>query len=257
MFNQNYFETNENMSDLLKLLLTPCYKDVSLIGQFYINSVENDDFFSQANLMLLRDFFIYPNSDIFTTIDDLTLSYKALQTLSKSSFNHPVSLTTFSNLPSSYLSVFNNFRADFEDFNFVNTESILQNFSNTSVNDYNTLLSTQLSNLLMVRNNVKNSVITYNALRKVFKARFDEGRSNTSLHFFSQLALPQPFISYPNINYSQLLSKDVGTFYGNILYKNITPKILNTTFANSTSQNFYFYDLPFLLSEGSDSQKFM
>ena len=39
--------------------------------------------------------------------------------------------------------------------------------------------------------------------------------------------------------------------------KNINFKIFNTDYKSHINQNYYFYDLPFLLSEGSDPQKFM
>jgi hypothetical protein len=225
MFNQNYFTDNDSISNVSRLLLTPCYKDVSITGQFYTNSIENDDFFSPANLTLLKDFYNYPNSDLFSTVDDLTLTYKTTQALLKTSFTNPATLNTFFNTPSSYLSVFNNFRADFEDFSFNFTDSTAQHFANFSVNDASMLKNLQLSNLLMLRNNVKNSIVTYNALKKVFRARFDESRSHTSLHLFAQSALPQPFINDGFVNYSQLLTKDSSPFYRNVFYKNANHKI--------------------------------
>lgn len=257
LFNQNYFEDNDNISAATKLLLTPSYKDVSVLGQFYTNSIESDDFFSQSNLTLLKDFFIYSSNDMFSGVEDLSTTYKTLQTGFKSSLNTPISLNTFANLPTSYLSVFNNFRADFEDFSFVKTDQESNYFTNSSVSDTNVVRNLQLSNLLMLRNSVKNSIVTFNALRKVFRARFDEGRSHTSLQTFAQSALPQPFINDRSINYSQFLSKDSNSFYQSALYKNTNYKVWNTSFINHLTQNFYFYDLPFLLSEGSDSQKFM
>jgi len=102
---------------------------------------------------------------------------------------------------------------------------MINQFSNVSFNDVSLLKNLQISSLLMLRNNVKNSIVTFNALKKVFRARFDEGRSHTSLHLFAQLALPQPFINDKTINYSSLLSKDNTTFYQNNLYKNLNYKI--------------------------------
>ena len=59
-------------------------------------------------------------------------------------------LNTFYNLPSSYLSVFNNFRADFEDFTLHVTDSNLQHFTNVSLNDTNRLKNLHLSWVLFI-----------------------------------------------------------------------------------------------------------
>jgi len=117
------------------------------------------------------------------------------------------------------------FRSDFEDFNLINSEDLINDF--TSVDDYgvSNLKNTQLSNLLVLRSSVKNSVVTFNALRKVFRSRFDEGRSHTSLQLFAQSYLPQPFINDKSVNYNQLLSKDVNSYYQNVFYKNNPFKI--------------------------------
>jgi len=139
---------NESIANTTRLLLTPCYKDVSVAGQFYVNSIENDDFFSQSNLTLLKDFYSFPNNDLFVNVEDLALTYKTMQTLMQTSFTNTAALNTFYNLPSSYLSVFNNFRADFEDFTLHVTDSNLQHFTNVSLNDTNRLKNLHLSNLL-------------------------------------------------------------------------------------------------------------
>jgi hypothetical protein len=96
---------------------------------------------------------------------------------------------------------------------------------NTISDGTSMLKNLNLSNTLTLRSNAKNSVVTYNALKNVFRARFDEGRSHTSLGAFSQLSVAQPFISDKSINYSQLLSKDTSSFYQNFFYKNVNHKI--------------------------------
>jgi heme/copper-type cytochrome/quinol oxidase subunit 2 len=257
IFNGNFFADNTNLSNTNKLLLNPVYKDVSLIGQLYSNSLESDDFTSTSDLMLLKNFSIFPNIDLFSNFDEFVTSYKNLQTLTNSSLGAVATTPNWFNTPSSYLSVFNMFRSDFEDFNLISSEDVVNDFANNNSYEISNLKNTQLSNLLVLRSNVKNSVVTFNALRKVFRSRFDEGRSHTSLQLFAQSNLPQPFINDKSVSYNQLLSKDTNSYYQNVFYKNNPFKIWNTNFLNSMSQNYSFYDLPFLLSEGSDSQKYM
>jgi len=195
------------------------------MGQFYTNSIETDEGLSQSNLVLLKNFSIFSNNDLFSNLDELTVSYKNTQNLTTHTLNTILPVKTFFNLPASYLSVFNNFRADFEDFNFINSETTSNDFDDTVYQYNNTLKNLQISNLLVLRNSVKSSIVTFNALRKVFRARFDEGRSHTSLPLFAQMYTSQPFIKDMPINYTGLLSKDNNTFYQNMFYKNTNFKV--------------------------------
>jgi heme/copper-type cytochrome/quinol oxidase subunit 2 len=256
-FNGDFFLNNNNTTSFNKALLGPVFKDVSIVGQMYTNAIENDDFTIPSNLTLLKNFYLFPATELFSNFDEFVTSYKSIQNMTNSSFGTISLASNWFNTPSSYLSVFNSFRADFEDFNFINSDEATNDFNNTNSTSFSNLKHTQLSNLLTLRGNVKNSIVTFNALRKVFRARFDEGRSHTGLHLFAQSYLPQPFINDKNINYTQLLSKDLNSYYQNLFYKNNVFKIWNTNFTHNLSQNYSFYDLPFLLSEGSDSQKFM
>lgn len=257
IFNGNFFADNNNLPQTNKLLLKPSYKDVSIIGQLYTNSLESDDFTNTSNLVLLKNFSIFPSLDLFSNFDEFVLSYKNLQNLANNSLGVISATPNWFNTPTSYLSVFNAFRSDFEDFNLLSSDDLSSDFVSNSSDAVSNLKNTQLSNLLVLRSNVKNSVVTFNALRKVFRARFDEGRSHTSLQLFAQSYLPQPFINDKSISYNSLLSKDVNSYYQNVFYRNNHFKIWNSNFMNNLSQNYSFYDIPFLLSEGSDSQKFM
>lgn len=162
---------------------------------------------------------MFPNVDYLTNLDDSFGVYKNLHALSANSLNTVLYSYASNPNPGSYISVFNNFRADFEDAtvtnNLTNKDPIV--FQDQTLDDSN-MKNYRLSNTLSVRYGVKNSIVTFNALRKVFRTRFDEGRSNTSLHAFSQSYLPQPFINDMTIAYTQLLSKDRNPFYQNMFH---------------------------------------
>jgi len=216
---------NNNLINTNKSLLQATYKDVSVIGQLYTNSIEVDDFTTQSNLATSKNYFIFPNTDLFFNADDMTTLYKNLQQFNNLTLSNLISLSNLFYVHSSYLSTFNNFRADFEDFNFNITDSVRNIFDNNLLQPTSNFKNTQLSNPITIRSNVKNSIVNFNALRKVFRARFDEGRSHTSLQLFANSYLNQPFINDTAINYTQLLSKDTNSFYQNVLYKNTNFKI--------------------------------
>lgn len=257
-FNNNFLTGNTNFSDDDKPLFLPIHKELSLVGQFYMSSLESDDFTTPAGLTLLKNFSIFSVIDSLIITDESFNSYKNLSSLTSAASNALLCNSFSINSPISYLSVFNNFRADFDDFSFVNSSVANEGQLFTDNKQVvNNLLTTRLSNPLIIRSSVKNSIVTFNALRKVFRARFDEGRSHTGLQLFAQSYLPQPFIHDDVITYNQLLSKDKTSFFQSTSYLLNPVRNLSLEIDFNSNQNYYFYDLPFLLSEGSDSQKFM
>jgi hypothetical protein len=108
-----------------------------------------------------------------------------------------------------------------------------------------------------LRNTAKNSIVTYNAIQKVFKTRFDEGRSHAKLNDLSNFFIKQPFISAPKSDYEKILGKNKENFFQTNLYKNNFKVIFNNLYDFSTSNNFYFYDFPFLIALKSDSSKYL
>jgi len=170
--------------------------------------------------------------------------------------------SNFSN-PQSYLSVLNNFRADFDDFSFfldtnlnynntrltmdaIDTESITSSSDQTLVNP------TRLSNPLALRSTAKNSITTYGALQKVFKSRFEEGRSNTRITNFADVRSKLPFMTDKRVAYEKLLGKNKESFYNSSFFTNNTFKVFNNFSSATTSLNFYFFDFPFLVGVLSD-----
>lgn len=257
-FDQNFLSSNSGLSDTLKSLIKPNSKDVSLSGQFYFSSIEADDFIQSSGLTPLKSFYIYPITDNFVSIDDSFSSYKNLSSFVKNVSNSLLFAHPMFNTTSSYLSVFNNFRSDFEDFNLsTNWDNDQKTLFASEESDTSNLKNLRISSPLVVRSGVKNSVVTFNALRKVFRARFDEGRSHTSTQLFASSFMPQPFINDMSVSYNQLLTKDKNTSYQNVFYVSDSLKSLSSDIQWNFNQNYNFYDLPFLLSEGSDPQKFM
>jgi hypothetical protein len=104
---------------------------------------------------------------------------------------------------------------------------------------------------------VKNAMVTYNAIQKVFRSRFDEGRSNARLEDFSNSYVKHPFLTDNRIGYESILGKNKEFFLKINLY-NRAPKL---NFSNLTpmcyANNIYFIDLPFLMSMKSDPTRYL
>jgi heme/copper-type cytochrome/quinol oxidase subunit 2 len=271
----NKFNRNFNYKD--KILTKPFFKDTNSAGNFYVSSLYLDDFISPINLINTKNFSTFP---LFSILNEMDESYESLKYLSYVyNFNNKNSLNLNSNYfqPYSYLFVFDSFRSDYSGFswytdetNFSNLFAKLPNFSEylnnlncfdfsilSLNNDLNNSKLLRFNNSINLRNTVKNSIVTYNAIQKVFKTRFDESRSNAKLADFANLHGKQTFISAPRIQYEKLLGKNKESFFKINFYKNSFQKYFNNFYDSSSSLNFYFYDFPFLLAMKSDSSRYL
>jgi hypothetical protein len=94
-------------------------------------------------------------------------------------------------------------------------------------------------------------------MQKVFRARFDEGRSNANIFDYSSSYDYQPYISSPRYKYEKLLSKNKENFFNLNFYKNNVLENFNNFYDNFTSLNFYTFDFPFLLAMKSDASRYL
>jgi len=115
----------------------------------------------------------------------------------------------------------------------------------------------RLSNPLKLRSTAKNSIITYSAIQKVFKSRFDEGRSNARLQDISNSYTPYMFISAPKSSYEGMLSKNKDSFFTPTNYNQILKSYINPLYSLYNNTNTYFTNLPFLVSTQSDSSRYL
>jgi hypothetical protein len=113
------FQLNNLDNDLTSLpLTTKTLKDSSLIGSYYSNSVQMEDYVTNPYALSTQKFALMPLYAELSELDDSFNSFKGLSAL-MSKFSSPALGFTTSGLSSrSYISVFNNFRSDFEDFNW-------------------------------------------------------------------------------------------------------------------------------------------
>lgn len=115
----------------------------------------------------------------------------------------------------------------------------------------------RLTNPIKLRSTAKNSMVTYSAMQKVFRSRFDEGCSNTHMNLLSNTFTPIPFISEARVPYESLLGKNRDSFFNVNFYNQNLKDTFSDLYAISNSLNIYFSDLPFLMSRSSDPSRYL
>jgi hypothetical protein len=119
--------------------------------------------------------------------------------------------------PLSYTQVIDNFRPDYEDNSwYLNNSQEGSNYLTTNISNENEL---RVSNSMKLRSSTRSAIVTYNAIQKVFKSRFDEGRSNARLQDFSNSYVSHPFITEKKSPYEGMLAKNVDSFFNVNNYK--------------------------------------
>lgn len=162
-----------------------------------------------------------------TTLDTLEDSYENLKYMnSLYDINlQTVLLTKSSSVqPVSYTQVLDTFRSDYDELAQYSTTLNPQNgYYN---NDLHTdSIANRMSNSMRLRSSARNSIITYNAIQKVFKSRFDEGRSHARLQDFSNSLVTHPFLTESKSPYESMLGKNKESFFNINFYK---PRLLPT-----------------------------
>lgn len=156
--------------------------------------------------------------------------------------------------PVSYTTVLDYFRADFDEHVWsLNTNLMTRSgYYKTDSNKLHTL-----TNGLKLRATAKNSIVTYNAIQKVYKSRFDDARSNTNFGDFLNSYSRYPFLIEPKTAYESMLGKNKESYFNPYFY---TKELINnhSVFSDSaSSMNMVFLDIPFLLSMKSDASRYL
>jgi hypothetical protein len=124
----------------------------------------------------------------------------------------------------------------------------------TSMGIYNNF---NQSNNIKLRSTAKNSIVTYNAIQKVYKSRFDESRSNVNFKNFTNSSASIPFITEARSSYEGLLSKNKSSFFNTSLYNSFYKNNYSVFLESLNSNNFMIADIPFLVSMKSDASRYL
>ena len=266
-----FFDSNTQIqsTDKVNPLTQPTLKDLSLTGNYYTNSIYFDDLTTPSTLLLTNDYSYVPLTTNLFANDESYESWNSFRNTFAQNSNYSLNIGTSFYKPQSYLNTINAFRANFEDFNWFNTTtSPLSSVEDLFIDNTSLLLNndalnssneggTRVSNPLSLRSSARNSIVTFNALQKVFRARFEDGRANVSLNQFSELKTHQPMLTSGRVPYENMLGKTRTSFYDTTFYNYNVLDVLNTLSGYTSSLNFNFFDFPFLLAGNSDMSRYM
>lgn len=105
------------------------------------------------------------------------------------------------------------------------------------------------------RKHGKNASINYNSIQKVFRSRFDEGRSNTNVNDLSSINSSLPIFTAKKIPYESLLGKTHNSIVEIQFFTPKTSNIIVDSIFTPTSTT--FFNFPFLVSYKSDASRYM
>ena len=252
----NYFKPyNIVCNETPSQTLVPNVRDLSLSGQFYSNSYQTENLYTNSKLMYNKNFEKLTSLYDLQDTEDSYLTLKDMITfVSQNAFNLKLNDNSFLTVLTSE-SVLNSFKSTLGTFTDFNTDSVSNSITvdpSTTLKDLNIGNVSRLSNLSTLRSSVKNSITNFNAFQKVFRSRFDENRAHVSANDYGDLALNQPFINDKKIPYLTLIGKNRSFFYEAPSYKNylFTNFNLNSTLHEALTTP--TYDFPFLLAATSD-----
>jgi hypothetical protein len=217
-----------------------------------LNVFTNTLFMNPASTNL-SNFLFYNNVGFIDNFDENYENLKNLKSLSFLNYKNVNFSITNSPLPLSYTTVLDSFRANFEESSWdIDSEYNLSN--STSLNYFN---AAGVTNEVKLRSTAKNAIVTYNAIQKVYKSRFDELRSNINFNDFTNSFIKYPFLMEKKSPYENMLFKNSNFFFNanfyNKVFKNNYSFLTNALNMN----NVIFLDIPFLTSMKSDAARYM
>jgi hypothetical protein len=224
---------------------------------------------NKNNFIQLSDY-----SNVLQSLEDNFVASKTLHNFT-THYNLVLSNLNYKNFNST-LSTIDTFKDNFESFFLFTNSTVKLNTNSVVVNELisyylldlinskfiNNFITTPLSHVKQNNSNdlissTKNTLTYYSALQKVYKTRFDEGRSTTRFEDFSATTSKLPLVSVkqPNLNYSIYKNWNAYTKY-NFLTQSLSLNYFNSN-VNNQITNYYYYDLPFLISIKSDSSRYI
>jgi|TARA_B110000459_G_C16554719_1_gene468481 hypothetical protein len=238
------------------LLSKPAFKD--LTTQYTTNSLPifTEEAVMDPSLLSLSNFFNFSNETTVDSLEDSYENFKYINYIYHLNYTTLTQAATSAVHPLSYTQIIDNFRADYEDNSwYSNIDSAGSDTYTTSAPT--TELDLRVTNSMKLRSSTRSAIVTYNAIQKVFKSRFDEGRSNARLQDFSNSYVSHPFITEKKSPYESMLAKNTDSFFNVNNYKHSLVSNFNQNTAIWNSLNTYFIDVPFLLSMKSDPSRYL
>lgn len=211
------------------------------------------NFFTNPSSVNLSNFVFYNNTSLFEGLEENYENLKNIKTINFLNYKNTYFSFVGAPVPSSYATVLDSFRADFEENSWnLDSEENLVNFNDLNNNNLDTI-----TNNLKLRSTAKNAIVTYNAIQKVYKSRFDELRSNINYGDFTNSFIKYPFLMEKKSPYENMLFKNVNNFYNANFYSKVFKNNYSSLVTIFNLNNMLFLDIPFLTSMKSDAARYM
>jgi hypothetical protein len=240
------------------ILSKPFFKDLCHITNLNSLPIYAENSFSNSFLLSLKNYQPYTTELGYESFDESYENSKYLNYVYYLNYKNLLNYNKNIVHPISYANVLDTFRADYEE-NYMFTDNISN--LNTMVYSNENLLNLdneiRISNPLKLRSTAKNAIVQYNAIQKVFRSRFDEGRSNARLQDFSNSFNKHPFLTDSKPSYESMLSKNKEDFFRVNLYNQYNKLNFSNFYTFMNATNIYFMDLPFLVSTKSDPTRYL
>jgi heme/copper-type cytochrome/quinol oxidase subunit 2 len=277
-----FYPRNFKLNVYVEPTLTPFFKDVSSVGLAYANSIYFNDLTVNPNLYATKNYSTFNNIFGLEGVEESTDGNKGNLLLNTKNQTPSLNVSTLYPTPISYLHNLNLYRSNFEDFSWhtdlnsnhnvnlisdlVNTDAakllpnlygfdIVGNFNDLTVSEDDVSGNSRATDSLFLRHPARNSILGYNAIQKVFRSRFEEGRSHTGVLNYTESFVKKPNISAIRPNLENMLGKNKSSFYNPTLFKTTKLKNFNDLYNYNTSLNFFTFNFPFLIAEHSDPSK--
>lgn len=218
------YDLDASKSKLKKFKLRLEYRPLTKyfgLGSLSLNSLPTQelDCFLNPSESNLINFSYYSNDSGFESLENSYEGIKNLKYLyylnNRSTYLANTSLFT----PVAYTTVLDYFRADFDEQSWSsNLDSQVDFRKGMSYTRLNSAGSSSLTNSMKLRSTAKNSIVTYNAIQKVYKSRFDDSRSNACFDDFINSYSKYPFLVEPKTPYESILGKNKESYFNVFLY---------------------------------------
>jgi len=244
-----------------KLFLRPFFRDYSLFTNLTSLPSYSEDFHPDASLSTTNNFSMHGNDTEIDNMYDLYSTTKFVNYIHYLNYSNSVNLHTQNAHPLSYIQVLNSFREDFEE-NPYGSEFLLDTsaannniFPGTFDSEIMPNSDLRTTNFVKLRSPGRGAIASFNALQKVYRMRFDEGRSNLHFADLSNSSVPYLFLSEKRVGFEKLLGKNRESFFSTVNYKNILMTNYSSLAPIFNTLTTYFSTIPFLLSMRSDSSR--
>ena len=239
------------------------------VGDYYSHTLESTNYVTPTTVTLSKDKSFIPLTGRRSRKASSIKNYNTVRELFAVNSTFTVPFTTPFTYPQSYVSVFA--KSDLLslknswDFETNSKRAALPVLSGGGLRDEAlsrprmrlTPNFTRQLNPVVVRTVAKNAKAGYNALRKVTKLRFEEGRAHTHTYHAANVGVERPFATNTPVLATKLLGKNKESFYSSVFYAKKPFEVFNDFANNTNSLNSYFFDFPFLVSQLSTPSRFI